>query len=62
MKKSQTLSLQDQRLKTKCMRVAPPLSTLVMFRGSLLLEVLIGKFSTSQEHVPCRPRAARLGH
>lgn len=44
------------------MRAAPPLPTLVMFRGSLDSEVLIGKFSTSQERVPCRPRPARLGH
>lgn len=71
------MSRQDQRMRekkkeggggTKCMRaVAPspppaPPRTAVMFRGSLLSEVLIGKFSTSQERVPCRPRPERPGH
>lgn len=40
----------------------PLLPTRLMFRGCLLSEVLIGKFGTSQERVPCRPRPARLGH
>lgn len=52
-----------QRMKNKVhVSLSSHLACCLMFRACLLSEVLIGKFSTSQEHVPCRPRPARLGH
>lgn len=52
-----------QRMKNKVhVSLSSHLACCLMFRACLLSEVLIGKFSTSQEHVPRRPHPARLGH
>lgn len=55
-----TPSYRKQAKNGKQSACEPLLPTRLMFRGCLLSEVLIGKFGTSQERVPCRPRPARL--